>query len=111
MGYDQTFIEFIVDQIRAAGEVTYKKMFGAYGLFVDKKFIAIVDDDQLYLKPTENGRTFIGTVVEAPPYPGARNYFLIEESLEDSDWLSELFRVTAQELPEPKPKKNKTRKG
>ncbi|MFZ0545481.1 MAG: TfoX/Sxy family protein [Candidatus Promineifilaceae bacterium] len=106
MAYDQNFIEFIVDQIEDAGEVTYKKMFGAYGIFVDKKFIAIVDDSQLFLKPTENGRLFIGAVVEAPPYPGAKMYFLIEERLEDSDWLSELFRVTAQELPKPKPKKN-----
>jgi len=106
MAYDQNFIEFIVDQIEGAGKITYKKMFGAYGIFVDKKFIAIVDDNQLFLKPTENGRLFIGTVVEAPPYPGAKMYFLIEESLEASDWLTHLFRVTAQELPEPKPKKN-----
>lgn len=110
MGYNQDFIEFIVDQIENAGEVTYKKMFGAYGLFVDKKFLAIVDDDQLFLKPTENGRSFIGTVVEAPPYPGANMYFLIGDNLEDRDWLSQLFRVTAQELPEPKPKKPKRSK-
>jgi hypothetical protein len=32
---------------------------------------------------------------------------LIEDKVEDSDWLSELVRITVKELPEPKPKKKK----
>jgi TfoX/Sxy family transcriptional regulator of competence genes len=80
MSYNQEFIDFIVDQTAESGDVTYKKMFGAFSLFVDQKFIAIVDDNQLYLKPTQNGRSFIGAVTEAPPYsfpPFARRKKLI----------------------------------
>jgi len=33
----------------------------------------------------------------APPYPGAKEYFLIVD-VDDSGWLSELVRVSAREL-------------
>ncbi|HBX65324.1 MAG TPA: competence protein TfoX, partial [Balneolaceae bacterium] len=59
------------------------------------------------VKPTQAGRDYIGNVIEAPPYKGAKNSFLIEDKLEDSEWLSELIRVTLKELPEPKKKKKK----
>jgi hypothetical protein len=44
-------------------------------------------------------------VVEASPYPGAKPSLLIEEGLEDRDWLKELVSLTVKELPQPKPKK------
>ena len=110
MGSNLEFVEFIVDQIEDAGEITYKKMFGEYGLYSDGKIMALVCDDQLFVKPTEAGRSFIKNVVESPPYTGAKPYFLIEEQVEDRDWISELIRLTVKELPEPKPKKPKSKK-
>lgn len=107
MSSELSFVEFIVDQIEDAGEITFKKMFGEYGIYSDNKIFGLICDDQLFIKPTEGGRSFIGEVVEAPPYPGAKMYFLIEDQIEDRDWLSELVRVSVKELPEPKPKKMK----
>jgi hypothetical protein len=46
-------------------------------------------------------------LVEKSPYPGAKPCFLIEEKLEDSEWLKKLVEITVKELPEPKPKKIK----
>jgi len=100
-----SFVEFIVEQIEDAGEITFKKMFGEYGIYSDNKIFALVCNDQLFIKPTKGGRAFIGEVVEAPPYPGAKLYFLIEDQIEDRDWLSELVRISAKELPPPKPRK------
>lgn len=82
-------------------------MFGEYGLYSGNKLFGLVCDNRLFIKPTDAGRAFIGNVIEAPPYPGARPSFLIDDRLEDCDWLSELIRVTVKELPEPKPKKKK----
>jgi len=107
MASDLNFVEFIVEQIEDAGLITYIKMFGEFGLYSDGKIMALVCDNQLFIKPTEAGRTFIENVKEAPPYPGAKLYFLIEDQYEDREWLSKLIRVTVAELPEPKPKKKK----
>ena len=107
MASDQTFVDFIVDQIENAGEISAKKMFGEYALYSGEKMFALICDNKLFIKPTQAGRALIGDVVEAPPYPGAKPSFLIEEKVEDRTWLSELVRISVAELPLPKPKKKK----
>ena len=107
MASDQKFVDYVLGQIENAGEITAKKMFGEYGIYADEKLFGLICDNKLFIKPTESGRAFIGNVVEAPPYEGAKPSFLIEDKIEDRAWLSELIRVTLKELPMPKPKKKK----
>ncbi|MBK8052726.1 MAG: TfoX/Sxy family protein [Saprospiraceae bacterium] len=107
MASDQNFVDFVIEQIKDAGEITAKKMFGEYGIYADGKLFGLICDNKLFIKPTISGREFIGKVVEAPPYVGAKPSFLIEEKMEDSNWLSELIRISLKELPPPKPKKKK----
>ena len=71
------FVEFVADQVDDSCDITYRKMFGEYALYSKGKVVALICDEQLFVKPTEAGRKYIGDVVEAPPYPGARNSFLI----------------------------------
>jgi len=110
MSSDKNYVDFVVDQLDNADQITYKHMFGEYGIFSNGKIFALVCDNKLFIKPTEAGRNFIQDVVEAPPYPGAKLYYLIEDKLENREWISELVRITVSELPEPKPKKKKTKK-
>jgi len=107
MASDLKFVEFVVDQTDEDCAVTYKRMFGEFGLYSDGKFFGVICDDRLFVKPTEGGRAFIGEVVESPPYPGAKPSLLIGDKIEDAEWLSELVRITARELPMPKPRKRK----
>jgi len=107
MASDKSLVEFIVEQMENCGQITYKKMFGEYAIYSDGKIVALVCDNRLFVKPTENGRLFIGDVVEASPYQGAKLNFLIEDKFEDREWISNLIRITAKELSEPKPKKKK----
>jgi TfoX/Sxy family transcriptional regulator of competence genes len=115
MATDQGFIEFLVDQMNDAGGITFRKMFGEYAVYCDGKVVALVCDNQLFVKPTEGGKAYIKDsgpgLVEAPPYPGAKLYFLIEDRFEDREWISEIIRITAKELPDPKPRpKSKNRR-
>ena len=107
MGSDLSFVEYVVDQFDADCGVTYKKMFGEYGLFSGGKMFAMVCDNQLFFKPTVGGRALMGDVRLAPPYPGAKAIPLIEDRIDDGEWLSELARITTRELPLPKRKKRK----
>jgi len=105
MASDINFVKFIVDQIGNSGSIRYRKMFGEYAIYCKDKVVALVCNDQLFVKPTKTGRSFIGNVNEVPAYPGAKPSFLIEDQLEDREWLSELIALTERELPTPKPKK------
>ena len=108
MSSQQKTVDYIVEQSAGAGTMTAKKMFGEYGLYCDGKIMALVCDDQLYVKPTQAGRNYLGVVTDGSPFPGAKPYFLIEgDRWDDADWLAGLVKTTADDLPAPKPKKAK----
>jgi TfoX/Sxy family transcriptional regulator of competence genes len=104
---DSSFVEYVCDQVDGVQRVTYRKMFGEYAIYVGEKVVALVCDNQLFVKQTNAGRALLKNPVMAPPYPGAKPAFLIDADLEDGELVSALFEATAKELPEPKPKKKK----
>jgi DNA transformation protein and related proteins len=99
MASDSGFVQHVCDQLLGAGDVTYRKMFGEYALYIGGKVVALVCDNQLYLKPTDAGRALLDAPVEAPPYPGAKPHFLLDDELDDRDLLAALFRATEANLP------------
>ena len=104
MATELSHVEYIVDQIQGAGVISYRKMFGEYAIYCDTKVVALVCDNQLFVKPTIAGRVFAEDLSLAPPYPGAKPYLFIDDNLDNSHWLTELISLTAKELPFPKPK-------
>ncbi|NTW51775.1 MAG: TfoX/Sxy family protein [Chlorobiaceae bacterium] len=104
MASDSAFVEYICAQMGGAGTIASRKMFGEYAIYCEGKVVALVCDNQLFVKPTTAGRAFVGQVVEAPPYPGAKAHFVVGEKLDDREWVSSLIGITGSELPEPKPK-------
>lgn len=100
------FVEFIADQCSGAGNISFKKMFGDYGIYCNGKIFGLICDNRLYVKPTEAGRRVLKTQEMLPPYEGAKDYFYIND-VDDRNYLSTLVLETCNELPEPKPKKGK----
>ncbi len=110
MASKQSTVDHLLDQLAGAGDVTARKMFGEYGIYCDGKMVALVCDDQLFVKPTEGGGKIAGSTETGAPYPNAKPHFLISpDRWEDNEWLSDLIKTTARELPLPTPKKPKKR--
>ncbi len=107
MASDQSYVDYICEQADLTSDLSYRKMFGEYALYLEGKVIALVCDNQLFVKPTAEGRAMLGEVSEHPPYPGAKPHFRIDEDIDDRDTLKRLFVVTARALPLPKPKRSK----
>lgn len=101
---------FICDQAELGTRLTYRKMFGEYALYLDGTVVAFVCDDQLFVKPTDEVGEFLGAPELAPPYPGAKDYFLIQDELEDRARIREILTRTAEALPRPAPKRPPVRK-
>ena len=87
-------VEYICFQLRHAGDISFRKMFGDYGLF------GLVCDNQLYVKITEPGLKMFPQQEQGCPYPGARPHFLVTE-LDDDRALSSLVRETCSVLAVP----------
>jgi TfoX/Sxy family transcriptional regulator of competence genes len=87
--------------------LTARKMFGEYALYLDGKVVALVCDDQLYLKPTPGAEAALPGVPSAPPYPGAKPHLLVTDALDEPERVVAALKSIAAELPTPKPKKPK----
>ena len=107
MASDLEFVEYVVSQISGDCEISFKKMFGEFALYSKGKVVALICDNQLFVKPTSLGKKYIGQYLEAPAYPGAKPSLLIEEAIEDAEWLTELIKITERELSEKKPRVKK----
>lgn len=92
--------------------VRVRKMFGEYGLYCDERVVGFICDDQVFMKITDAGVKLIFEPVYAPAYPGSKDYLLIDhDSWYEGGFLPQLVQTTADELPAPKPKKPKAKKG
>jgi TfoX/Sxy family transcriptional regulator of competence genes len=111
MATSESTIDFLLDQLGTVQGVRARKMFGEYALYCGEKVVALVCDDQLFVKITAPGKALVGKrYAEGVAYPGAKPSILVgADDLEDHDRLAELIRLTAAALPSPKRKKTKTK--
>jgi DNA transformation protein len=50
------YLAFVLEQLRGAGEVGSRRMFGGVGLYLGEVFFALISDDTLYLRVDAQSR-------------------------------------------------------
>jgi DNA transformation protein and related proteins len=104
----QETADLILDQLSGAGTLTARRMFGEFAVYLNGKVVAMICDDQLFLKPTPAGERMLPMAVRAAPYPRGKPHIVVPgDRWDDADWMCELVRRTAEELPTPKPRRPK----
>ncbi len=88
MAVSAQFNAFVLDLLGAVRPVTARRMFGGVGYYADGLFFAIADDDVLYLRVDETGRSECaaeGLQAFAPLGPGTKSvsYFTLPARLYD----------------------------
>ena len=85
--------------------VRARAMFGEYALYCDEKLVALVCDNTVFLKPSPASAGLGIHLVPAPPYAGAKDYFVIGDAIvRDDEAFRRVIQETAGALPPPKPK-------
>ena len=105
MASHQDFVDYVAEQLREAGAICSRKMFGEYGLYCDGIFFAVICDDQLFVKVTPAGEAAFPQLPKASPYEGAKDYIGVED-VDDRDTLTALTRLTCLAL-QAQPKKRR----
>ena len=105
MASNADFVQYIMDQCSGAGDIAVKKMMGDYCIYCNGILFGLICDNNLFIKVTEPGREALREIVLRPPYPGARDYFYIED-VDDMDYLAQLVRVSLPALADPRAKKS-----
>lgn len=104
MATSKEFAEQVLDAL-GARDVRVKPMFGEYGIYCEDKFVGVICDNTLFLKPTAPGEAFAPELSTGSPYPGAKPHLIIPvEKFEDDQWMHDLLSATYDALPTPKPK-------
>jgi TfoX/Sxy family transcriptional regulator of competence genes len=105
MGSRQETVDYLLEQLARVDEIRAKRMFGEFGIYAGDKFVAVVCDDELFVKVTAGGRAFYPDAVERPPFPTAKPWLFVPgERWEQRAWLCELVEITARELLPVRPK-------
>ncbi len=94
---DDSFVEFVCDQLPDIDAVLYKPMFGGYGLYSGSLFFGIVYDGRLYFKTDEATRERYLEWESDPFQPNAKQtlksyYEVPGELIESIEELSSLAR-------------------
>ena len=117
---DDSFKEFVLDQLSALPEVRAKAMFGAHGLYSGEKFFGILDEGRLFFKTDAQsqadytargmgpftyemkGRLMTMAYHEVPPD-------VLEQPHELTDWARRAIQIAAEKSKrraKPKPPRN-----
>ena len=91
---DDSFKDFVLDQLSGLVDVEARRMFGGYGLYQDDTFFGIIHKGRLYFKIDESTVGEYRKRKMKPFRPNARqtlkSYYQVPvEIIEDADKLSE----------------------
>ena len=93
-----SYVTFVCEQMAGAGVITWRRMFGEFGLYRDGKFFGVICDDQTFLKITPAGAALAPGCPRGVPYQGGSE--MLMPDVEDRETLAALVRMTCDALPE-----------
>ena len=105
MATQRDFVDYVAEQLALGARLTQRKMFGEYALYIDDKVVAFACDNSLFVKPSAAATRLAPHLPQRPPYPGAKDYPVADELLDDGERLRDLLLETAVLMPAPKVKK------
>ena len=105
MASHQDFVDYVAEQLREAGTIRSRKMFGEYGLYCGGVFFSVICDEQPFVQVTPAGEGAFSNLSQVPPHEGARDYIWVED-VDDRDTMTALTRLTCLALQE-QPKKRR----
>lgn len=108
MASSLSYVGFVQEQLSDAGTITYRRMFGEYGLYCDGKYFGVICDDRLLVKIAPAGEALVPDCPRGIPYEGGGEMLLPD--VEDRETLTALVRATCAALPEKKPRKRPAKK-
>ena len=104
MASSREYLEFVLDQLSALNGISYKAMMGEFILYYQGKIIGGIYDDRLLVKPTKTAKQMMSDALLEIPYDGAKEMILVDD-IDNREFLCNLLKAMADELPEPKKKK------
>jgi TfoX/Sxy family transcriptional regulator of competence genes len=103
MASDIDFVNYVIDQIRDVGIITYKKMFGEYLIYANQKPVVLICDNMAYVKILDCVKLYLENGETGFPYDGAKEHYIVD--VDSSETLSVIVKEIEKVTKIPKKKK------
>ena len=104
MASSKDYLEYILDQLSALDDISYRAMMGEYIIYYRGKVVGGIYDDRFLVKPVKAAIDMVPDADMELPYEGAKEMLLVDD-VENRELLRELLEAMYPELPAPKKKK------
>ncbi|AIN93638.1 TfoX/Sxy family protein [Treponema putidum] len=106
MASSKAYLDFILDQLSALENISYRAMMGEFIIYYRGKIVGGIYDDRLLVKAVPSAIAYMPNAARELPYSGAKEMLLVDE-VDDKAFIIGLFNAMYDELPAPKAKKAK----
>ena len=106
MATSREFLNYILDCLSGAEEISTRAMMNEYILYCKGKVVGGLYDNRLLIKPTASAKRLLPDASYEPPYEGAKEMLSVTDT-DNKALLAELVSAVADELPAPKKRKSK----
>lgn len=83
------FVNYVIDQIRGAGIIRAKKMFGEYLVYINDKPVVLVCDNTAYVKILPEIKGLLSE--EGIPYEGSKPHYIL--NIDDARQSTEIVSI------------------
>ena len=106
MSTSKEYMQFVLDQLEGFPDVTYRKMFGEYMVYVNERPVLTLCDNRVFVKKLPQVAVLMADAECGYPYEGAKEAYLL--NLGDDARIDALLPMLVEHTPLPRPRKKKS---
>ena len=103
MATSKEYIEFVCEQLDGIENVTYRKMFGEYMVYINDKPLLTVCDNTVFVKKVPELATVMANAAVGCPYEGAKEHYILD--IDDTALTAQVIAILEPITPVPKKRK------
>ena len=105
MATSKEYIDFVCEQIEGIGDISTKKMFGEYMVYVNAKPILLVCDNTVMVKKAPELASLMEGAPDGIPYEGAKVHYILD--IENRELVRDVIAILEPITPLPKKRAKK----
>ena len=92
MASSKEYLDFILEQLTALDDISYRAMMGEYIIYYRGKIVGGIYDDRFLVKPTKSAMAMMPNADTELPYDGAKEMLLVDD-VDNKEFLKELLEA------------------
>ena len=100
MATSKEYIEFVCEQLDGIENVTYRKMFGEYMVYVNERPVLTLCDNRVLVKKVPELADLMKDAPDGVPYEGAKVHYILD--IENRELVRDVIAILEPITPLPK---------